>query len=92
MPKFEYRVFRCQVGWDGGDYYLEVKVQQEDEWTNANDLGALGWEFIGFWPDEVPYIKDSFNPEYVPLVKMAIFKRLAPDDRTVTDPEKVRLV
>jgi len=86
--KFEYRVFRCQVGWDGGDYYLEAKVQKEEEWTNANELGAEGWELVGFWPDEKPYIKDSFPEGYQSLVKMCVFKRIV---ENVSEPGEFKV-
>jgi len=43
MPKskYEHRVFRVKVEWDGGDYYLAVMIQKED-WVNADHLGEIG--------------------------------------------------
>ncbi len=73
MSRFEYRPFRCRLGWDGGDYYLEAMV--EKEWIKANNLGDEGWELVGFWPDAEPY-KNSFDEQQSPLIKMAIFKRI----------------
>lgn len=73
MPKYEHRVFRVMVNWDGGDYYLSAMVQQED-WTNVDHLGEKGWEFVAFVPNPEVYIKDSF-PDTLEYIRLAVFKR-----------------
>lgn len=74
MSRFEYRVYRVKLGWDGGDYYLAATVQKE-EFQNADRLGDEGWEFVAFVPNPEPYLTDSFSPEEVELTRLAVFKR-----------------
>ena len=75
MDRFEYRVFRLNVGWDGGDYNLEAMIQK-DEWRNANSLGDEGWEFVAFVPNPDVYIKDTFpEEERRAFVRLGVFKR-----------------
>ena len=79
MPRYEHRVFRVRVDWDGGDYYLTAMIQTND-WANADHLGEEGWEFVAFVPDHEVYIKDSFSERMLPLVRLAVFKRQMRDD------------
>lgn len=79
MPRYETRVFRVMVDWDGGDYNLKAMVQKED-WSNVDHLGDLGWEFVAFVPDHEIYIQDSFPTEMLPLIRMAVFKRELDED------------
>ncbi len=74
MPRFEHRVYRMQVQWDGGDYYLAAMIQKDD-WKNVDHLGELGWEFVAFVPNHEVYIKDSFNEASLQFVRLAVFKR-----------------
>jgi hypothetical protein len=79
MPRYEHRVYRVLVDWDGGDYYLAAMVQKND-WTNADHLGEMGWEFVAFVPNHEVYIKDSFPQGILELVRMAVFKRQMKED------------
>jgi hypothetical protein len=74
MPRFETRVYRVQVDWDGGDYQLSAMIQKDD-WKNVDHLGEIGWEFVAFVPDHEVFIKDSFPKELLPFIRMAVFKR-----------------
>lgn len=74
MPRYEHRVFRVRVEWDGGDYYLSAMIQKS-EWMNVDHLGEKGWEFIAFVPNHEVYIKDSFPQGSLQLVRLAVFKR-----------------
>jgi hypothetical protein len=74
MPKYEHRVFRVRVEWDGGDYYLSAMVQK-NEWTNVDHLGENGWEFIAFVPNHEVFISDSFSKEQLEFIRLAVFKR-----------------
>jgi hypothetical protein len=74
MPRYEHRVFRVRVEWDGGDYYLSAMIQKS-EWMNVDHLGEKGWEFIAFVPNHEVYIKDSFPEGAIQLVRLAVFKR-----------------
>ena len=75
MPKYEHRVYRVMVMWDGGDYYLAAKIQKSDDWLNADHLGEKGWEFVAFVPNPEAYIKDSFSEEHLAVIRLAVFKR-----------------
>jgi hypothetical protein len=77
MPRFEHRVYRVKVKWDGGDYYLAAMIQKDD-WKNVDHLGEQGWEFVAFVPDHEVYIRDSFTKGErgeLQFVRMAVFKR-----------------
>lgn len=75
MAKYEHRVFRVSVQWDGGDYYLGARIQKSDEWLNVDHWGEKGWEFVAFVPNHEVYIKDSFSEEMLEFVRLAVFKR-----------------
>ena len=79
MARYEHRVYRVQVQWDGGDYYLAAMIQKED-WVNADHLGEKGWEFVAFVPNPEVYIKDSFSEGVLQTVRLAVFKRQMGDD------------
>ncbi|HYH84357.1 MAG TPA: hypothetical protein VEX60_02680 [Pyrinomonadaceae bacterium] len=74
MPRYEHRVFRVKVEWDGGDYYLQAMIQKS-EWMNVDHLGEKGWEFIAFVPNHEVYINASFKDGELPFVRLAVFKR-----------------
>jgi hypothetical protein len=74
MPRYEHRVFRVMVMWDGGDYYLGAMIQKDD-WRNVDHLGEKGWEFVAFVPNHEVYIRDSFKEKTLELVRLAVFKR-----------------
>jgi hypothetical protein len=38
MARYEHRVFRVKVDWDGGDYYLTAMIEKS-EWKNVDHLG-----------------------------------------------------
>jgi hypothetical protein len=85
VRRFETRVFRVKVDWDGGDYYLSAMIQK-NEWTNVDHLGELGWEFVTFVPNHEAYISDSFEDSELPFIRMAVFKReLAEGEEMWTD-------
>jgi len=79
MPRYEHRVYRVQVQWDGGDYYLAAMIQKQD-WANVDHLGEQGWEFVAFVPNPEIHVKDSFPAGIVPFVQLAVFKREMKDD------------
>lgn len=74
MPRYEHKVFRVRVSWDGGDYYLSAMIEKSD-WLNVDHLGEEGWEFVAFVPNPEVYIEDSFEPEVLKHVRLAVFKR-----------------
>jgi hypothetical protein len=74
MQRYEHRVFRVRVEWDGGDYYLSAMIQKS-EWMNVDHLGEKGWEFIAFVPNHEVYIKDSFPEGSLQFIRLAVFKR-----------------
>lgn len=77
MPRYEHKVFRVKVGWDGGDYYLEAMIEKSD-WMNADHLGEKGWEFVAFVPNPEVYIEGTFSGEKdgeLKYVRLAVFKR-----------------
>ena len=74
MHRFETRVFRVKVQWDGGDYYLAAMVQKED-WKNIDHLGEQGWEFVAFVPDHEVFIRNSFEERELKYIRLAVFKR-----------------
>ena len=75
MSKYEHRVFRVKVPWDGGDYYLGAKIRKSDEWLNVDHLGEKGWEFMAFVPNHETYIDDSFSKSELEFIRLAVFKR-----------------
>ncbi len=85
LRRFETRVFRVKMAWDGGDYYLTAMIQKND-WTNVDHLGDLGWEFVSFVPNHEVFISDSFAASELELIRMAVFKReLAANEEMWTD-------
>ena len=72
MPTFEHAVFRCKIAWAGADYSLQVML--EKEWTPL-EIGRLEWEFVAFVPNHEVYLSDSFTPEELPYIRLAVFKR-----------------
>ncbi len=74
MPRFESRVYRVKVVWDGGDYHLQVMFQKS-EWTNVDYLGELGWQFVAFVPNHEEIIDDFFGPSEMKMIRMAVFQR-----------------
>ena len=74
MARYEHRVFRVKVGWDGGDYYLTAMIEKS-EWKNVDHLGEIGWEFIAFVPNHEIYISESFSKEELQYIRLAVFKR-----------------
>ena len=74
MARYEHRVYRVKVDWDGGDYYLTAMVQKSD-WTNVDHLGEIGWQFIAFVPEGEYFISDSFPGEQIKAVRLAVFRR-----------------
>lgn len=81
MRRFEHRVFRVEVKWDGGDYYLGAMIEKDDRFPNVDHLGEQGWEFVAFVPNHEVYISDSFGPEQLPYVRLAVFKREVEPDK-----------
>ena len=90
LRRFETRVFRVQVNWDGGDYYLAAMIQK-NEWTNVDHLGDMGWEFVAFVPNHEVYIKDSFDEDHLQFIRMAVFKRELAKDEDMWATNKTRL-
>ena len=78
MPRYEHRVFRVTVAWDGGDYYLAAMIQKS-EWMNVDHLGEKGWEFVAFVPGGEYFFRDSFDREVIQGVRLAVFKRQMED-------------
>jgi hypothetical protein len=50
--KFEYRVYRVKVEWEGEWYRLMAMTgrDKETDWVEADELGAKGWDFVSFIP------------------------------------------
>lgn len=78
MTRYEHRVFRVTVQWDGGDYYLAAMIQKND-WQNVDHLGEKGWEFVSFVPNGEHFIKSSFEPQALEGIRLAVFKRQMED-------------
>jgi hypothetical protein len=75
MAKYQHRVFRVSVRWDGGDYFLGAMIQQDENWRNVDELGEKGWEFVAFVPNPEAFIKGSFDADMLDVVRLAVFKR-----------------
>lgn len=75
MARYEHRVFRVRVDWDGGDYYLSAIIEKSDRWLNVDVLGEKGWEFVSFVPNHEVYINQSFDKEHLQYIRLAVFKR-----------------
>lgn len=75
MARYEHKVYRIKVDWDGGDYRLSAIVENSDEWLNVDVLGEQGWEFVAFVPNHEVYISDSFDKEHMKYIRLAVFKR-----------------
>jgi hypothetical protein len=75
MTRYEHRVFRVKVSWDGGDYYLAAIIEKSDDWLNVDVLGERGWEFVAFVPNHEVYINTSFDEEHLQYIRLAVFKR-----------------
>lgn len=74
MAKFEYEALSCRLEGDEGEFHLQFLVERE--WREADELGSEGWELIAFFPDAEPYVEDSFKKKEVPLVRVALLKRI----------------
>ena len=79
MPKFEYLTTKVELDWDGRDFYFNVDVSKGK--MTINELGAMGWEFIGFFPDahaiddQSTGYKDGRDGWVPPNQRVGIFKR-----------------
>ena len=77
MPRYEHRVLRVKVEWDGADYYLAAMIEKS-EWMNVDHLGEKGWKFIAFVPNHEAYISGSFTggeEGELQFVRLAVFRR-----------------
>ena len=74
MPKFQYEALNCRLAGDEGMFRLQFLA--EEDWKDADEIGSEGWELIAFFPDAEPYIEDSFKKKEVPLIRVALLKRL----------------
>ena len=77
MPKFQYEALSCRLAANDGQFHLQFLV--EEDWKEADELGSEGWELIAFFPEAEPYIEDSFKKKEVPLIRVALLKRIASD-------------
>jgi hypothetical protein len=79
VKHFEYLTTKVRLQWDGGDFYLEIDVNKQP--MNINELGAQGWEMIGFFPDAHAIgdikknYKDGRDGWVPPTERVAVFKR-----------------
>ena len=92
MPRYEHRVFRVKVLWDGRDYYLAAMIEKS-EWMNVDDLGERGWEFVAFVPNHEVYISDSFSQGEkgeLRFVRLAVFKRQMMEESEGMDRDMTR--
>lgn len=74
MPRYEHRVYRVKIQWDGADFALMAMIQKDD-WKNVDHLGEKGWQFIEFVPNHEFMIKDSFKESELPFIRLAVFRR-----------------
>jgi hypothetical protein len=77
MPKFQYEALSCRLDGDEGQFHLQFLV--ESGWKDADELGSEGWELIAFFPEAEPYIEDAFKKKEVPLIRVALLKRMIGD-------------
>jgi hypothetical protein len=71
MARYEHRVFRVKVMWNGGDYYLGAMVEKNDDYRNIDDF-EQGWEFVVF----VPNPEINLSKELIAAtVRLAVFRR-----------------
>jgi len=92
MPRYEHRVFRVKVLWDGRDYYLAAMIEKS-EWMNVDHLGEKGWEFVAFVPNHEMYISDSFSQGEkgeLRFVRLAVFKRQMMEESEGMDRDMTR--
>src|SRR5258707_143570 len=75
MPRYEHKVYRVKVDWEGADYYLSAIIEKSEKWTNVDVLGEQGWQFIAFVPNPEVYISGSFDAEHIQGVRLAVFRR-----------------
>lgn len=75
--KFDYRVYRVRVEWEGEWYRLMVMTgrDKETDWVEADELGSKGWDFVTFIPGGKEHISDTFTPTELKYVELALFKR-----------------
>jgi len=75
MARYEHKVYRVKVDWDGADYRLSAIIEKSDRWLNVDVLGEQGWQFIAFVPNHEVYINGSFDAEHLQYIRLAVFRR-----------------
>ena len=80
MPRFEHRVLRVMVLWDGSGFYLGAARDKSEDWAHIDQLGEQGWELVAFVPHPEAYLGHTFTPEQLRVVQLGVFKRQIKDD------------